>query len=65
VVSIAINESTTLDKLNYLMASFAQFKDKQTFKLEIKEGYSIPEENLEKTKFLQKKYSTNTIRKQN
>ncbi|HCA09227.1 MULTISPECIES: aminomethyl-transferring glycine dehydrogenase [unclassified Chryseobacterium] len=64
VVSIAINESTTLEKLNYLMASFAQFKDKQTFKLEIKEGYSIPEENLRKDEILTEqvfnKYHTET-----
>lgn len=64
VVSIAINESTTLDKLNYLMVSFAQFKDKQSFKLEIKEGYSIPDENLRKDEILTEevfnKYHTET-----
>ncbi|MBQ0152846.1 MAG: aminomethyl-transferring glycine dehydrogenase [Chryseobacterium sp.] len=64
VVSIAINESTTLEKLNLLMASFAQFKDKQAFKLEIKEEYSIPAELLRKDAILTEevfnKYHTET-----
>ncbi|WP_407404820.1 aminomethyl-transferring glycine dehydrogenase [Chryseobacterium sp.] len=64
VVSIAINESTTLEKLNLLMASFAQFYDKQAFKLEIKEEYSIPAELLRKDAILTEevfnKYHTET-----
>lgn len=64
VVSISVNESTTLEKLNILMASFAQFKDKQTFKIEIKEAYSIPKENLREDAILTdevfNKYHTET-----
>lgn len=45
-VSIAINESTTVKKLDYLLEAFAQFLDKQAFKLTIKEEGSIPQELL-------------------
>ena len=64
VVSIAINETTTVDKLNDLMASLAQFKDKQAFKLEVKEEYSIPAELLRTDEILKEdvfnKYHTET-----
>lgn len=64
VVSIAINESTTVNKLNYLVEGFANFKEKQAFKLELKEEYTIPAELLRKDEILTEevfnKYHTET-----
>lgn len=46
IVSIAINESTTPNKINFLIDAFAQFKNKQGFKPVLKDGISIPENLL-------------------
>ncbi|WP_285268944.1 aminomethyl-transferring glycine dehydrogenase [Kaistella rhinocerotis] len=42
VVSIAIDETATEKKLQVLFDAFAQFKEKQSFKLSIKEEMQIP-----------------------
>ncbi len=42
VVSIALNESSTTDKVQYLFDVFASFLDKQSFKLTFKEEVKIP-----------------------
>ncbi|WP_292008649.1 aminomethyl-transferring glycine dehydrogenase [Chryseobacterium sp.] len=64
VVSISVNESTTVEKLNVLINSFGYFIDKQAFKLELKEEYSIPDELLRKDEILTEevfnKYHTET-----
>lgn len=64
VVSVSINETTTMDKLNFLMESFANFKGKQPFKLELKETTNIPSELLRKDDVLKEevfnKYHTET-----
>ncbi|MBU4538071.1 MAG: aminomethyl-transferring glycine dehydrogenase [Weeksellaceae bacterium] len=64
IVSIAINETTTDEKLQFLFDAFAQFKDKQSFKLIIKEEVQIPAESLRTDKILQEevfnKYHTET-----
>lgn len=64
IVSISINETTTLDKLNTLVEAFAQFKGKQGYKVILKEEYSVPAELLRKDKILKEevfnKYHTET-----
>ena len=64
IVSISINETTTLEKLNRLIDAFAQFKGKQGYKLTLREEYSIPSELLRKDKILTEevfnKYHTET-----
>lgn len=64
IVSIATNESSTLEKLDFLVETFAQYKSKQGFKLQIREEYSIPEEMLRTDAILQdevfQKYHTET-----
>ncbi|MCG2793075.1 MAG: aminomethyl-transferring glycine dehydrogenase [Weeksellaceae bacterium] len=64
IVSISINETTTLDKLNVLVEAFAQFKGKQGYKVILKEEYSIRAELLRKDKILKEevfnKYHTET-----
>lgn len=64
IVSIAINETTTDEKLQLLFDAFAQFKDSQSFKLVIKEEVQIPAESLRTDKILQEevfnKYHTET-----
>ena len=64
IVSIALNESSTLKKLDYLLEAFANFKEKQAFKLSLKEEYSIPAEFLRKDEVLTEdvfnKYHTET-----
>ena len=64
VISISLNETSTLEKLQYLFDAFAQFKDKQSFKLSIKEELQIPEESLRKDAILTdqvfNKYHTET-----
>lgn len=64
IISVSINETTTLDKLNYLLEAFASFKGKQAFKLELKEEYSIPQDLLRKDEILTEevfnKYHTET-----
>lgn len=46
VISISINETSTLDKLNQLMDAFASFKQKQAFKLVLNEELTLPAEVL-------------------
>lgn len=46
VISISINETSTLDKLNELMDAFASFKQKQAFKLVLNEELTLPAEVL-------------------
>ncbi|OWK73194.1 glycine dehydrogenase (aminomethyl-transferring) [Flavobacteriaceae bacterium JJC] len=64
IVSIAINETTTDEKLQLLFDAFAQFKDSQSFKLVIKQEVQIPAESLRTDKILQEevfnKYHTET-----
>ena len=64
VVSISVNESTTIEKLDVLMTSFGHFKEKQVSKLELKEICSIPDELLRKDEILTEevfnKYHTET-----
>jgi len=63
-VSISINETTTLEKINKVVNAFAVFKQKQGFKLNIKEEYSIPDYLLRKDEILTEevfnKYHTET-----
>ncbi|MPS71583.1 MAG: glycine dehydrogenase (aminomethyl-transferring) [Chryseobacterium sp.] len=64
IVSISINETTTVEKLNRLVEAFAQFKAKQGYKLTLKEEYSIPAELLRTDEILKEevfnKYHTET-----
>lgn len=64
VISISINETSTLEKLQRLFAAFAQFKDKQAFKLNFREQYTIPQELLRTDEILTdevfNKYHTET-----
>ncbi len=64
IVSISVNETSILEKLQYLFDAFAQFKEKQSFKLQIKEQLQIPEESLRTDAILQdhvfNKYHTET-----
>ena len=64
IVSISLNETTTVDKLNHLIEAFAQFKGKQGYKVSLKEEYSIPSELLREDKILKEevfnKYHTET-----
>ncbi len=46
IVSISIDETSTLDKIQKLVDALASFLNKQAFKIEIKEGYSIPSDLL-------------------
>lgn len=63
-VSISINEASTTEKLNKVVTAFAQFRQKQGFKLDPKETYSIPENLLRKDDILKEevfnKYHTET-----
>lgn len=64
VVSIAINETTTLVTLQRLVDAFASFKGKQAYQLELKETISIPADYLRKDEILKEevfnKYHTET-----
>ncbi len=64
IVSASINETTTLDKLQNLIDAFATFKNKQSFKLSLKEEYTIPAELLRTSEILEEevfnKYHTET-----
>lgn len=64
VVSIAINETTTLVTLQRLVDAFASFKGKQAYQLELKETISIPSDYLRKDEILKEevfnKYHTET-----
>lgn len=64
IVSMAINEASTLEKLQYLVDAFAAFKNTIVSKLELKEGYTIPQDLLRKDEILKdevfNKYHTET-----
>lgn len=64
VISISIDEAVTIHKLQNLFDALSQFKDKQSFKLEIKEEVQIPAESLRTDEILSaevfKKYHTET-----
>jgi len=64
IVSISLNETTTLEKLNKLVDAFAHFKGKQGYKLSLKEDYSIPSDLLRTDEILKEevfnKYHTET-----
>ena len=63
-VSISINETTTTEKIDKVVAAFAQFKQKQGFKLEPKAVSTLPENLLRKDEILKEevfnKYHTET-----
>lgn len=54
-VSISLNETSTMAKMQRLFDAFAQFVDKQSFGLKLREEVHIPEEILRKDKILQEK----------
>jgi len=64
IVSIALNESSTTAKVQYLFDAFAGFLDKQSFKLIFKEEVEIPQEFLRTDEILKEevfnKYHTET-----
>lgn len=64
VISLSINEATSVEKLNYLLEAFANFLDKQSFKMEVKEECTIPSELLRTNEILTEdvfnKYHTET-----
>lgn len=51
-VSISLNETSTLEKLQRLFDAFAQFVDKQSFKLNFREEIQIPAEILRQDEIL-------------
>ena len=63
-VSVSINETTTLDRLQKLVDSFAHFKVKQSVKIIVKEENSIPNSLLRTDEILKEevfnKYHTET-----
>ena len=64
IVSIALNESSTTAKVQYLFDAFAGFLDKQSFQLTFKDEVQIPAESLRSDHILQEevfnKYHTET-----
>lgn len=64
IISISLNEASTTDKLQLLFDAFAQFKDKQSFKLVFNEAILIPQEFLRTDEILTdevfNKYHTET-----
>jgi len=64
IVSVSIDETSTLDKMQKLLDAFATFLNKQSFKILVKEEYSIPQELLRKDEILKEevfnKYHTET-----
>ncbi|MEC5395135.1 aminomethyl-transferring glycine dehydrogenase [Bergeyella sp. RCAD1439] len=64
VVSIALNESSTMEKLDILLEAFASFMGKQAFKMVLKEEETIPSELLRSEAILTEevfnKYHTET-----
>lgn len=63
-VNVALNEATTIDKLQKLSDIFAEFKGKTPSKIEIKEEINIPAQLLRRDEFLSEevfnKYHTET-----
>ncbi len=64
IVSISIDETSTMERIQRLLNTFAHFLNKQAFKLSLKENYSIPDELLRKDEILSEevfnKYHTET-----
>ena len=64
IVSMSVDETTTMDKLQRLIDAFAHYISKQAFRLRTKETYSIPQPLLRKDEILTeevfKKYHTET-----
>lgn len=64
IVSISINESSTVENLDFLVETLAQFKLRQSFKLKLKEECTIPQDMLRTDAILQdevfQKYHTET-----
>ncbi len=64
IVSMSVDETTTIEKIQRLLDTFAHFLNKQGFKLNIKEEYSIPSELIRKDEILKEevfnKYHTET-----
>lgn len=64
IISISLNEASTTDKLQLLFDAFAQYKDKQSFKLVFNEEILIPQEFLRTDEILTdevfNKYHTET-----
>ncbi|WP_300669513.1 aminomethyl-transferring glycine dehydrogenase [Soonwooa sp.] len=63
-ISISINETTTIENLQKLVAAFASFKGKQAYQLELKEEITIPADMLRNDEILKEevfnKYHTET-----
>ncbi|MDL1913969.1 MAG: aminomethyl-transferring glycine dehydrogenase [Bergeyella sp.] len=53
IVSISLDETSSLDKIQVLLDSFAGFRKKQAFRPVIKEKYSIPKSLLRTDKILE------------
>ncbi|SEG61134.1 glycine dehydrogenase [Halpernia humi] len=51
-VSISLNETSTMEKLQRLFDAFAQFVDKQSFRLNLREEVQIPDEILRQDEIL-------------
>ena len=64
IVSISIDETSTLEKIQQLLDAFAHFLNKQSFKISVKEEYSIPKNLLRTDEILKeevfRKYHTET-----
>ena len=64
IVSISLNETSTVAKVQYLFDAFAGFLDKQSFKLIFREDIQIPEEFLRTDEILKEevfnRYHTET-----
>ncbi|MFW2137022.1 aminomethyl-transferring glycine dehydrogenase [Chryseobacterium sp. TY4] len=63
-ISISINETSTIDKLQKLVEAFASFKGKQAYQLALKEEITIPADMLRNDEILKEevfnKYHTET-----
>ncbi|MBS1549275.1 MAG: aminomethyl-transferring glycine dehydrogenase [Bacteroidetes bacterium] len=64
VVSVALDETTSVEKLNKLVAVFAEFKGKETISIQLNEEITLPTELLRRDEILTdevfKKYHTET-----
>lgn len=64
VVSVALDETTSVEKLNKLVAAFAEFKGKETISIQLNEEITLPTELLRRDEILTdevfKKYHTET-----
>jgi len=55
IVSISVDETSTIDKIQKLIDVLASFKKKETIKLDIEEKYSIPKELMREDDILKNK----------